>query len=98
MNGCTSSTSVQVLENTDIPYATISSIVDPSCFGDSDGFITIEQVLGGTAPYVYALNNQTFTSNTIFNNLGPGNYDLTIEDANGCTLDTSFVVSSPELN
>ncbi len=38
---------------------------------------------GGTAPYEYSVARSAFTTNNVFN-LQPGDYDVTIRDANGC--------------
>jgi len=76
-----------------------TSIVDAqniSCFGENDGFILIDMVVGGEQPYMYSINNGPFTDNPNFNNLGPGTYALEIEDVNGCSLDTSFVLIEPD--
>ncbi len=94
-NGCSAMTSINVSENPNVPYATVMSIEDPSCFGDSDGFISIQQVLGGSAPYVFSLNNDVFSNTNFYSNLGPGIYDLALEDANGCTWDTTIVIVEP---
>ncbi len=94
-NGCSDIASVDVVENENVPYATIMNIENPPCFGDNNGFIAIQQVLGGSAPYVYSLNNETFSSVNFYNNLSPGTYDLALEDANGCTWDTTIVIVEP---
>ncbi len=57
---------------------------DVSCTGASDGQITMIG-LGGTAPYLFDFDNSGLSTNAIINNLSSGTYDMTIEDANGCT-------------
>lgn len=42
-------------------------------------------VTGGTAPYMYQLNNGIFQSSNIFTNLTAGSYLITVKDANGYT-------------
>lgn len=51
---------------------------------------------GGVAPYTYDIGNGPVTSN-LFNNLAPGNYTLTIADANGCTIVNDFTIEEPQL-
>jgi len=60
------------------------SFSDISCFGESNGVILIDSVLGGTPPFMYSLDNMPFQSNPIFTNLPADNYTILIEDADGC--------------
>ena len=55
-----------------------------SCFGESDGVILVDSVLGGTPPYMYSLDNMPFQSTPIFIDLPADNYTVLVEDANGC--------------
>ncbi|WP_170110233.1 T9SS type B sorting domain-containing protein [Flavilitoribacter nigricans] len=74
--------------------ATISAL-DASCFDTNDGSIIIEGTDGGTAPYLYALNDNPFSSNPQFGNLAPGNYRVTIMDAAGCNEEFDVVIDAP---
>lgn len=70
---------------------------DPiTCFGDSDGAIQINGAIGGTPPYLYSFNNETYNSITQFNNLPSGTYKIKVEDINGCSFDTTLVLNMPE--
>ena len=51
--------------------------------------------MGGVAPYIYALNGSDFNTNPIFENLAPGNYALTIQDANGCDFESTIPINAP---
>ncbi|MBL7942149.1 MAG: gliding motility-associated C-terminal domain-containing protein, partial [Flavobacteriales bacterium] len=66
-----------------------------STIGGNDGYIIVD-VSGGTGPYVYtwapATGNDTTTVNL---NLEAGEYALTVTDANGCTIDSLFVLEEP---
>jgi gliding motility-associated-like protein len=58
---------------------------NPSCFGDTDGFL-LANVLGGTAPYFYSWSNGVQgVGIDLIDNLAANNYSLTITDSNGCT-------------
>lgn len=94
-NGCTNVASVTVLENTNIPTGTLTNVQNISCFGDQDGIISIEQVIGGTPPYLFSLNNAPFNNNVIYSNLPAGSYNLSLEDANGCRWDTLIYLLEP---
>ncbi len=68
------------------------------CFGDN-GSVNITS-LGGRPPYQYSINNQTSIISTsrehVFENLAPGFYNVTVQDANNCSVvSQEFVISSP---
>jgi gliding motility-associated-like protein len=91
-NGC------QVVENyvVDEPAAALSitgTVSDLTCFGVNNGSITTS-ISGGTAPYIYSWNQGSITKD--ISGQGPGGYQLTVTDANGCTASESFVITSPD--
>ncbi|MHB1178799.1 MAG: T9SS type B sorting domain-containing protein, partial [Daejeonella sp.] len=63
-----------------------------SCFGGNDGSVR-SKVTGGTAPYTYNWSNGQKTSNV--SGLTPGNYSVTIFDANGCSVNQIFTITQP---
>jgi len=78
--GCTglASTSVEIIPAI-VATATTSS---PSCDGEM-GNITLE-VSGGRSAYTYAWSNGATTKDLM--NVAPGNYSVTITDANNCSI------------
>ncbi len=70
-----------------------------NCFGNDDGTISIT-VTGGTPSYTYNWNGPGGFSSSFkdISGLAPGEYSLTIEDANGCTADypNEVTISEPE--
>lgn len=72
----------------------IDSIIDPSCYGFSDGYISV-LVNGGTTPYNYLWN--TGDSSVNISNLSDGTYDLLLYDANLCTDSATYSISSPPM-
>ena len=93
-NGCTATSQVVV---TDAPSPVIANtpLVQISCNGLSDGSITIN-TLGGLAPLQYSIDNGTTTqSSGLFSNLSPGNYQIIVTDANGCTATSSAMLNQP---
>ncbi|MCF8247533.1 MAG: proprotein convertase P-domain-containing protein [Saprospiraceae bacterium] len=78
-HGCTATTTV----NVNAVVGVNVNVNDVSCFGESDGKITISDVTGGTAPYTYSLNGGAFSSQTTYWNLAPGDYTIRVKDATG---------------
>jgi gliding motility-associated-like protein len=66
-----------------------------NCFEGTDG-IAIAEVSGGTAPYEYRWNDDAAQIIQTASNLSPGEYILTVTDANGCELSTSTIIEQPE--
>lgn len=53
------------------------------CFDDQTAGIEWN-THGGFAPYVYSLNNNSFSTQSSYQNLGQGVYTLTVRDSNNC--------------
>lgn len=49
-------------------------------------------ITDGTAPYTFNWNTGATTQD--LNNVHPGTYHLSVQDANGCKFDTSFVITN----
>ena len=94
-NGCTNESQVTVIENTDQPTDIGIAADDIICFGDNNGVIAVNEIIGGTAPYSIELNGQTFSELPNIGDLGPGNYPLVVTDATGCTLETDITIVEP---
>jgi len=79
------------VEVTDSPMPEIA-ISDISCFGTNDGAISVTQVTGGTPPYVFAFNGGDWQTDPFWTGLPPGNYEIRVQDLNGCenTLNISL--------
>jgi len=94
-NGCTTTEDVEVLVDPATPSDAVLSIRDVSCFGDTDGSVVINSIVGGTPPFRYSFDNQGFTSNPLYTGLEPGVYDLQVQDANGCEYFTTVTIEEP---
>ncbi len=68
-------------------------IMNVSCFGMRDGSINIT-VEGGTPAYTYYWSNGYTVQD--LHNIGAGAYTVTITDANGCFVISTYVVEQPE--
>ena len=94
-NGCTAVSEVVVTENTNYPSALSLATTRPKC-GGQRGQITVAEVIGGVGPYLYSIDGgKTFRQASQFANLGPGQYNLVVQDANGCEYDEVLVFPVP---
>lgn len=80
-----------------IGQVTINAVLDlitnaPNCLSQ-DGKFVINNISGGTAPYLTEFNQTGLTSNLIFDNLSSGNYTLSVVDSNRC--ETNFILTMP---
>jgi len=65
------------------------------CEGENGGQLTI-MVTGGIAPYTYQLDEDTFQTAPIFDNLIQGVYTLTVRDSNQCEqVFTNIILPGP---
>lgn len=90
--GCTMLGNV-VVSNSSGPTTSISSSVNVTCFGGTNGSATAN-VVGGAAPISY---NWTPSGGTgsFASGLVAGNYTVTATDGAGCTSAASVVITSP---
>nr|WP_315145369.1 gliding motility-associated C-terminal domain-containing protein [uncultured Flavobacterium sp.] len=59
-----------------------------------EGIIEIIGVTSGLGPFKYSLNNSSFTPNTIYSNLIPGDYKVTVKDSNDCVYSVMTKINS----
>lgn len=92
-NGCTDSDPILITEPTPL---TFNSVINPvACFGENTGGIIVN-ANGGTIPYLYSTDGGV--QQTLFNNLeflSAGNYNVHVEDANGCVVTSTETVTEP---
>ena len=91
--GCEGEESIEITEEgiTEVLFSTSN----PSCFGESDGIINIAEVVGGTGPFAYSIDGQTFQQMPQFGNLTEGSYSIQIEDADGCIFQIEAQLETP---
>lgn len=90
--GCISSdSSVSISQPDKILFQTIS-LITPSCYGYTNGSISITAGGGAGAPYQYSINNgSTFSTIASFSNLTSQSYNLLLSDADGCLSSDSLI-------
>jgi len=92
-NGCYNVDSIKIQVNTDLPESVELSSENEFC---GTAKVTIEDVRGGIGPYEFSLEGIPFSSQNVFNQLLPGDYLLSVQDADGCGLDTMFTIEPSE--
>jgi gliding motility-associated-like protein len=90
-NGCISTANVTITQPTILAQTFTTTNV--SCFGGSNGLITINPS-GGTPGYTYFWTPGSFTTQTI-SSLTAGTYTCVFTDANGCSHTASTIVTQP---
>lgn len=98
--GCTATDTITLNEpdqvSTNLTTGTQNGGNNTSCFGGNDGSINLD-IAGGTQPYLvawvgpngYGSNNEDLAS------LLAGSYEVTVTDANGCTVQDTILLSEP---
>jgi gliding motility-associated-like protein len=81
-NGCTEIANVTINEPT--PLTANAALTNPSCDGN-DGQIVVTPA-GGTGPYTYNWSQDPLLIGNTATNLSAGSYVISVEDANGCTV------------
>jgi len=89
-NGCTATSSTTIASSGSLTVAITEA--DVKCNGANNGSISL-LVSGGVSPYTYNWNGTN--GNSSKNNLGAGNYDITVTDINSCSATLSTVISQP---
>jgi len=92
-NGCTSSQSVTITGPAAVNGNIVSSI-NVSCFGGKDGSATANAT-GGTGVITYSWNTTPPQTGAVATNLSPGNYSVTMQDANGCSATQTVLITQP---
>jgi gliding motility-associated-like protein len=90
--GCTNSTQVQLEAPEDIVASATAVAAD--CYGESDGQVIVGTVSGGAAPYMYSIGG-AFSPVNQFVNLSAGDYEVIVQDANGCEWTDAVTVTEP---
>jgi large repetitive protein len=71
-----------------------TAVDNVTCFGFANGTIDLT-VTGGTTPYSFAWSNGSTSED--LTGLGPNTYNVTVTDANGCTVNRSATVTEPAI-
>lgn len=94
-NGCAAEDFVEVSAYDDffVPFVSVSTI---SCFGDNDGYLTIDSIVGTATNVRSAINAGAFSTTKSYGPLGPGVYEITFVDAQGCEQQFEYILDEPD--
>ncbi len=91
-NGCLTNCEV-TLKEPDVLTCSVMIMDASDCSADNGTVQVIPQ--GGTPAYQYQLDDGAFQTSSIFSDLSPGTYALTVLDANGCTTTCVTTLTEP---
>lgn len=91
--GCVQSAVYTITEPTAVT-GNITNPVNVSCFGGSNGS-AIASGSGGTGTITYSWNTSPVQTSPTASNLAAGNYAVTIQDANACSITQSVTITQP---
>ncbi|SEP96783.1 PKD domain-containing protein [Neolewinella agarilytica] len=97
-NDCTVERTITLPENP--PIVILDSIVNVSCFGEQDGVFALRDLSGGVGAYQLSLTGtdyqQSGTTITRFDGLGPDVYTFKLTDALGCFEQYEVMITEPD--
>lgn len=93
--GCTGTDEVEITEDVTPPSADFETS-NISCFGDGNGVISITNITDGVPPYLCSFNGSPFSDAKTFTDLGPGTYEIVIQDAVGCSQSITATIFEPD--
>lgn len=88
--GCTASAGFVVSKNS---FQVPATVLQPSCHDAEDASITLQEPIGGTAPFTYQWSNGQ--SGTSLTDLGAGTYTVIVTDAAGCIRTLTYTINNP---
>ena len=91
-NGCMGSATATITSGGN--FTINSTFENVGCFGENTGRINLN-VINAVPPVLYNWSNGVTTANN--DNLPAGNYTVTVTDGSGCSKESSFSISQPNL-
>jgi len=92
-NNCITDNYVEITEPEKIENTLSSENI--TCFGNNNGEIIITPE-GGTIPYTYSWSHSETFTDSLANNLGPGNYTISVVDNNNCMEISEVDITQPD--
>lgn len=95
INNCIDSSTVILITPSAINYDL--TLIDPSCTDPMSGSIIVENITGGTSPYMLFINGSIVSGDSL-NDIGEGSYLIEVMDDNSCSSIVDTTLSSPSVN
>ena len=92
--GCSATDEVEIDQKADEPQVLYTEN-DVRCFGETNGFVTIDSIGGGLPPYLVSIDGGPFLPDMNFLNLAPGQYNIVVEDNAGCQASFLATIGEP---
>ena len=90
--GCQLSSSTSITQPPPITNVIASTINNVTCFGFSNGTVTVTNPQGGTLPYSFSWNSSPIQVNDTAFNLPAGTYTVSVTDANNCPAPSATTI------
>ncbi|MCF8244729.1 MAG: gliding motility-associated C-terminal domain-containing protein [Saprospiraceae bacterium] len=94
-NGCSATDSTEVVATAQPIDNVLLTLEHPDCL-DPDGYIFIDSVFGGLAPYFYSVDGDIFITYPQFSYLSEGQHTVVVKDENGCSWTDTVTLLGPE--
>lgn len=94
VTGCSATDAVTVI-STVAQISAELSVIPVACDVSNSGVIEVVNASGGEAPYLYALQGNSFSTQAVFGNLTAGDYTIVVQDANGCETTLNQTLTAP---
>lgn len=88
--GCTLDSSFQIMQPTGLTFDSITTVTN-LCNGDNTGGISVF-ANGGSGAYQYSFDGSPYGASNTISGLAAGPHNVSVQDANGCILDSIGVV------
>ncbi|MEL6142568.1 MAG: hypothetical protein AAFU67_13225, partial [Bacteroidota bacterium] len=91
-SGCTDSSAINVADISSTATLQVQTN-QPNCGPGNtliNGNVAVTEVIGGTPPYLYRIDEGIFGTDSLFNNLSAGMHTVEVEDAGGCRTQFEF--------
>ncbi|MEZ4931877.1 MAG: PKD domain-containing protein [Saprospiraceae bacterium] len=87
--GCDSTIELSVTQSSAVTYDLMATEI---CWNGTDGQIEVQNVQGGTAPYLVSLDGNNYQPALSFENLEVGTYTVYLLDGNDCQFEESIAI------
>ena len=95
-NGCIAQSFVTITQpSAPLTVGAVKVEKNISCYGQTDGSVSIPNPSGGTAPYTISWNTSPVKNGNTISGLTAGTYTATITDAKGCTVSSTASITQP---